>query len=576
MQNSIEKKDLEKNLEKNINTNSNTNPKKKQLLLSKINIREKPILKIYLTQYFETPQKFFVSKFKNKQIILNKFKSPLETFELPLPLRLLKRYKRRKSKAAQLFNDTTMKEQMAEMASLYNNNSKERKRLLREIAENKNKEDKREINDQEIQKMFMAFETVRKINKTRINNFITKNEYVDLMHLNKNENENAECNNNKNNIKVIDNETEKNSNNIIEEKNEGNVDAKIKKLIKSKSSFFNRNAKNDIENRIISSKINKYHEKNNNNLNNKNYRVLSMPKISSQKNRNSPVFKSIFDEINPQRTAIIKNEDYNSTLNSQYSTLYKTRNKTFRSRLKNTLNIFQKEKAKEKNDILLQKQSQYVLDINNQIFKKEILKKLVSQEKALQHNTKYNNKFSNLLNILSKNLQKEKGDLMLGQTDDYRILKDIKSKLNNLMKNVCPENHYKWENELRKEKNDDNVEYIKINNVNNHNKEITRNPYNLSNRSKNGKIFKEYDEQYIRKNVPKTAYRKFIKDINNVNSNLEGLIIEGQDLLKCEQDLIKNMKGKKVLINFKSSLIDKDCNDALYAYNIHINKYSKP
>ena len=241
MQNSIEKKDLEKNLEKNINTNSNTNPKKKQLLLSKINIREKPILKKYLTQYFETPQKFFVSKFKNKQIILNKFKSPLETFELPLPLRLLKRYKRRKSKAAQLFNDTTMKEQMAEMASLYNNNnSKERKRLLREIAENKNKEDKREINDQEIQKMFMVFETVRKINKTRINNFITKNEYVDLMHLNKNENENAEYNNNnKNNIKVIDNETEKNSNNIIEEKNEGNADIKIKKLIKSKSSLFN-------------------------------------------------------------------------------------------------------------------------------------------------------------------------------------------------------------------------------------------------------------------------------------------------------------------------------------------------
>ena len=64
-----------------------------------------------------------------------------------------------------------------------------------------------------------------------------------------------------------------------------------------------------------------------------------MPKISSQKNRNSPVFKSIFDEINPQRTAIIKNEDYNSTLNSQYSTLYKTRNKTFRSRLKNELNF---------------------------------------------------------------------------------------------------------------------------------------------------------------------------------------------------------------------------------------------
>ena len=565
MQNSIEKKDLEKN------TNSNTNPKKKQLLLSKINIREKPILKKYLTQYFETPQKFFVSKFKNKQIILNKFKSPLETFELPIPLRLLKRYKRRKSKAAQLFNDTTMKEQMAEMISLYNNNSKERKRLLREISETKNKEDKREINDQEIQKIFMAFEKVRKINQKKINNFITKNEYVDIMHMNKNENENED---NNNNIKGNENENEKNNNNIIEEKNEGIGDVKIKKFIKSKSSFFNWNLKNDIENRIISSKIIKYQNKNNSTS--KNYRELSMPKLSSQKKRNSPVFKSIFDEINPQRTVLFKNDDYNSTINSQYSTLYKTKNKTFRPRLKSTLNQFHKENAKEKNDILLQKQSQYVLDINNQVFKKEILKKLASQEKSLQNNTKYNRKFSNLLKILSKNVQKEEGDLILGQIDDYRIFKDIKFKLNNLMKNVCPENHYKWENELRKEKSDNNIEYIKINNINNHNREITRNPYNISNRSKNGKIFKEYDEQYIRRNVPKTAYRKFVKDIYNVKGNLEGLIIEGQDLLKCEQDLIKNMKGKKVLINFKSSLKDKDFNDELYAYNIHINKYSKP
>ena len=569
MQNSIEKKDLEKN----INSNSNTNPKKKQLLLSKINIKEKPILKKYLTQYFETPQKFFVSKFKNKQIILNKFKSPLETFELPIPLRLLKRYKRRKSKAAQLFNDTTMKEQMAEMASLYNNNSKERKRLLREISENKNKEDKREINDQEIQKIFMAFENVRKINQKKINNFITKNEYVDLMLWNKNENENGDYNNN-NNIKGNENENEKNNNNIIEEKNEGIADVKIKKLIKSKSSFFNWNLKNDIENKIISSKIIKYQNKNNSTS--KNYRELSMPKLSSQKNRNSPVFKSIFDEINPQKTVLFKNDDYNSTINSQYSTLYKTKNQTFRPRLKSTLNQFHKENVKEKNDILLQKQSKYVLDLNNQVFKKEILKKLASQEKALQNNTKYNRKFSNLLKILSKNVQKEEGDLILGQIDDYRIFKDIKFKLNNLMKNVCPENHYKWENELRKEKSDNDIEYIKINNVNNHNREITRNPYNISNRSKNGKIFKEYDEQYIRRNVPKTAYRKFVKDIYNVKGNLEGLIIEGQDLLKCEQDLIKNMKGKKVLINFKSSLKDKDFNDELYAYNIHINKYSKP
>ena len=67
-----------------------------------------------------------------------------------------------------------------------------------------------------------------------------------------------------------------------------------------------------------------------------------------------------------------------------------------------------------------------------------------------------------------------------------------------------------------------------------------RNPYNISNRSISGKILEEYDEEYIKKNVPKLAYKKFIKDTFNVKGNLDGLIIEGKNLLKHEQDLIFN------------------------------------
>ena len=56
--------------------------------------------------------------------------------------------------------------------------------------------------------------------------------------------------------------------------------------------------------------------------------------------------------------------------------------------------------------------------------------------------------------------------------------------------------------------------------------------------------------------------------------NFSGLLIEGKNLLKCEKDLIKQIKGKKYLINYNSSLQEKDINDVLYTYNININNHS--
>ena len=56
--------------------------------------------------------------------------------------------------------------------------------------------------------------------------------------------------------------------------------------------------------------------------------------------------------------------------------------------------------------------------------------------------------------------------------------------------------------------------------------------------------------------------------------NFSGLLIEGKNLLKCEKDLIKQKKEKKYLINYNSSLKEKDINDVLYTYNININNHS--
>ncbi len=536
-----------------------SSPKRYQLILSKINVNKKPILKKYLTQFFETPQNYFVSTFSNRKIVLNKTKSINEIYEIPIPQSLLKRIKRRKSKGIQLYNDTSIKEKIAEIAVVHNNNTS-KARFKKEKESKKEKIDIREIRDKEIQKIFNDFEKVRNINKNSINNFITKNEYVDLIHRNKNENEE----------KGEEHEQ-------IEDKN-NESDNNIKKLIKSKSSISIRNNKEEFEKNIIFSKITKFKDKNNNYNNilpitKKNSEKL-IPKISNQNNI-TPHFISIFDEINPMKSTIFKNEekekdnkDNNTTLNSQYSTLYKSRNKSFLSKLKNTLNKFQSTKSINNNELLIQKQNQYATVIQNKTIKKEFLKNLAYQEKTLQRQIQHCKKDKNMIKYIREKLKRENGELLMGQTDDYRIINDIKTRLNKLMKKSFPENHYDWKDNLRNKK----IENDDINK----DQEIMRNPYNKASTFIKNKKLEKYESEFIKNYAPKNEYRKFVKDIKNIKNNLNGLLIEGQNLLKYEQDLIKKIKGKKMVIKFENNYKDKDINDTLFAYNIHINKFIKP
>ena len=304
---------------KELLTKSISNPKTTQLILHKINLKEKPRYKKYIKQFFENPKKFFTSNYANKIIIMNKFKSPEELFVLPLPPNLLRRYKR-KNKGVQLINDTSMKEQLDDMVSVYNNQTKKKRKIYFDIKKDKedkrDKRDKREITDEEIQKIFNAFENVRNINKNRINNFITKNEYVDLIYKNKSYNE---INTEKKNDEINEPTQEKNNINI----NNNNDNIKLKKLIKSKSSLAIRSrndlTKDDLSKKIISAKIVKFNDKININFNTNKSNDIVIPKLPSKLIKKSGTFVSIFEEK--------KNNNNNYiTTNSQHSTLYKTRN----------------------------------------------------------------------------------------------------------------------------------------------------------------------------------------------------------------------------------------------------------
>jgi hypothetical protein len=298
-----------------------------------------------------------------------------------------------------------------------------------------------------------------------------------------------------------------------------------------------------------------------------------MPKIPEKNLKKSNTFASVFDDAIPKKTPSNKNEDFNLTANTQYSTLYKSRNKTFLSYLRNTYNKLQEATTSlNPEQILLKKQYQYTTDITNKIIKKEFVKKLAIQEKALNHNKLHNKKDNNMMKFLSSKLNKEKKDLIFSRVEDYQIMKDIKYNLQNYIERKCPEYTYNWKTNLRN--NNEDFHYYKINN--NTQREKVRNPCNSARRTNSSdKKFGEEEKKYIRKNVMKNDYRKFIKDLNETKGNFKGLLIEGKNLLKCEKDLIKQMKGKKYLINYNSSLLEKDINDVLYTYNININFLNK-
>ena len=312
----------------------------------------------------------------------------------------------------------------------------------------------------------------------------------------------------------------------------------------------------------------KFSDKINININTKKSNDIVIPKLPSKLIKKSGTFVSIFEEK--------KNNNNNYiTTNSQHSTLYKTRNKSFLSNIKNTYNKNLESKSLlNKEQLFLEKQYQYTLDINSNTLRKEFAKKLLSQEKALNHNKKLGNKNNNMMDFLSNKLHKEKDSLILAQVDDYRIMKDIKHKLQNLIELNRPEFNYKWKNHLRN--SCDDCHYDKINNNDiQKEREIIRNPFSTKCRANSvDKKFGEAEKKYIKKNIRRNDYRKFVKDLSMSKGNFSGLLIEGKNLLKCEKDLIKQIKGKKYLINYNSSLQEKDINDVLYTYNININNHS--
>ena len=537
--------------------NDSNQYKIKELIVEKIKLKEKPLMRKFLREFFQNPKKYFNNQFNNKKVIIGKVKSINEKFEVPIP----KKYQRkinnkRRTRTYKIDNET-----LSEQLSLFN----EKRKGFKGMIDSSLKEGQRYINDRELEEIFKTFQKVHEINKTKITDFVSTKDLVESMYTHNIEELIKEKNNNKNN--------KNNKLNNLLRTNSSNLSSVNNDLNNSHTTLQQEN-NNKISNKNSPSRLNIYssQEKYNSNIVNK-----KIPKIKLQ---NKP-FPNTLNDFLLKKTNSIEN---NISIRSQNDSFSNWKPNSAFKKLTNSSKLKEKQKAKTyllENEKLLEKQTQFLPETNQQLIIKEMAKRLASQEKAILYNNKVKNKETNLLDFLSKKLRKQKSALLLGQIEDYRIVKDIKIKLNRIIKKSTPGHNYVWERDLRNEKNEDEGDTPRLIN-NDYNKkislsqndEITRNP-SYKTFYAFDKKFRNKEREYLKSRVSKKLYNKFMNDLNDLKKNYDGFLIEGQNLLRCEHDLVKKIKGKKIINKYEFNLQPQDINNELYAKNFYITKFNK-
>ena len=168
----------------------------------------------------------------------------------------------------------------------------------------------------------------------------------------------------------------------------------------------------------------------------------------------------------------------------------------------------------------------------NKSKKKYFAELLANQERSLLKYSKSQAKFESLSIKISNTTNKRKNDLLLLNSDDYRIKNELLNKFENSSKILEKEHYYNWYDELRI--------------VSNTNSDNLNNLYYIRNLLKKYKIIK--NSIFKKKFKGFKNVRKIVNDVNKASHNFEGLIVKGQNLLQLEYDYVKNLKNKKIIM----------------------------
>ena len=533
----------------NYNLFNNYPEAKTQLILEKIKLEEKPEYKKFLQTYFNDPSKYFLRNFNDNPIVVGKKYNKNKSFKIQIEARNSPKRKMKKNNF--LLKSDPKSKSSSDQSSSDQNKDKGFTQKESSINTNNLKSGQRYINDLELNEIFSNFKNAQKANKNKIYNFITINDIrkfraenlensksikgrmlmrkktIKLMkRLNTMDKNNAinNTNINKNNKITLTDNNDNNSNNSIVKKgkyrNSNSIDTskKIEQMKNSSDSFPFMNKNKNIYNLLTVYQNNRYNlmDRNSTNSNDSN-----TPKSNYYLSKNS-------DSSDYKKKAI----NYNYNFEKLYSTLNEN----------NQIDIFKK-------------QTQYLTSEKYKVFKKELAKKLVSQEKIFINNNNSENKAKKISSYMSNKLKIPKEDLLMNKTEYYRIKSDLKSRLSKQMEYEYIEAFYEWEKNLKNF--DIKIKYD----------EIIRNP---KYKKYPKRRFYTMNNEYLTKRIPIKDLKKFVTNIDNIKNNFNDLYIKGKNLLELEQELAKGIKGKKILNNFEEILPYSSLKEEVYAKHFQL------
>ena len=521
-----------------ININ-NVKNKTRLLFLRKIKISKNQNMHNKLKQFFWNVDKYFQKNYDKYDILVgNKHNNNKK--DLIYPSMLAKQNKKKIKKAStmsmninfQSHSHSHDRKNINESRITINSQSSkfDRKRGLLKNSKEGLKVGQKYITESELEDLFNAFSVVHKINQKKSNDFIMAKDYID------------------NNI-LIANKTFSNFGKFNE--NKKNPITGINNILPVASSLNNYKTLASQRTNISNNDIMKT--------------ISTVPSInylkeSKDDSKNDFIYYNIAQTL---KEKIIKKDSLSVKMKEEFkeNKKYKTLTNFF---TKNKL--FENQKLIKRNK-LIKRQNQYLsarkekekagIEINKAI-NDYYANLLADQEQVILNTEKNKLKKNKITKALSKLTKKSENNLLLKDIESFRVCNELKDKFCNLGTKLEPEHNYCWKKDLRGDL------YIIKRNENNPNYFNIRDPFN-----------KIVNGSFSDKNLTKKKYLKYYKNIleenNNINKNLEGLYINGKNLLKQEYEQFKSIKNRKILNNYEMYLPSAEVEDIIFVDK----KYSK-
>ena len=499
------------------------NQQKKQLILSKINVKKNPYIKKLLELRFEEPKTFFEEIINNQSIIIGKKKSPEKQFRIPTPKHL-------KKPTLQI--------------------SKKKTRFIKNNSLSKNVSNKSYIP----KKTAIKFSSENNNLNFNINQNKKKNEKIDF-----NQNNTSDLKNPK--LRLIDKEK-------LEE-----IFKKFKKPKNNIPSFYytysNFNSKKSEFSHFRTQSNLKNESKNENcfksSFMNSNFNINDTRKISNSSESSTAYIFNSTKKINPLFNGKVNFQSNKKSVS--YKKIQPPLSPLSKLSRENSL-IFNKRK-------LLSEQNQYLSTtikknknkkkLNTEFSTSQLRDALANQELILLSQKKYNKKYNLLCNYMCRKLKTPSKNLLINKIEDYRISKDVREKVDKEVGKIFLDTNYSWYKDLRNLKNI--RDYFNSNTT-----ETIRDPnYLLMSPKKSDKKMIEK----IKMKLPKKHAKHLINEIRNISNNYGSLSVNGKNLYKIEYNHCKNASGKILLMNFEEMLNKDDVADKLFVEDINYKKYHK-